>query len=69
MSVGRLGEDEFQLITAAPAQWHDFEVLRDRLPDGLELVDITDDYSTLILTGPKSRALLAGLTEGDRSLG
>ena len=69
MSVGRLGEDEFQLITAAPAQWHDFEVLRDRLPDGLELADVTDEYSTLILTGPKSRELLAGLTDGDLSLG
>ncbi|QBF33767.1 FAD-dependent oxidoreductase [Thalassococcus sp. S3] len=69
MSLIRLGEDEFMLITAAPAQWHDFEVLNKNLPEGLSLTDATRDYSTLILTGPKARDLLAPLTDGDLSLG
>lgn len=57
MSVLRHGEDHFTLITAATAQWHDWDVLNTALPEGLSLTDHTRDYSTLIVTGPKSRAL------------
>ncbi len=67
MSVMRIDDDEIILITAAAAQWHDFELLRRSLPDGLALEDMTRDYSTLVVTGPESRALLAGLTDGDLS--
>jgi len=70
MSVMRHTEDHFTLITAASAQWHDFEVLNDALPDGLALTDHTTDYSTLIVTGPKARDLFAGLhTEADLAAG
>lgn len=58
MSVIRQAEDEFTLITAAPAQWHDFDALAAHLPDHLKLTDITSDFSTLIVTGPKARDLL-----------
>ena len=57
MSIIRRSEDEFTLITAATAQWHDFEVLNKNLPAGLTLEDITTQFSTLIVTGPKSREL------------
>ncbi|WP_299722181.1 FAD-dependent oxidoreductase [uncultured Tateyamaria sp.] len=70
MSLIRHGEDHFTLITAAPAQWHDFEVLKKDLPEGLSLTDHTTEFSTLIVSGPKSRALFEGLgTEADLSLG
>ncbi|MDA7966466.1 FAD-dependent oxidoreductase [Ruegeria sp.] len=69
MSVLRHAEDGFVLITAASAQWHDFELLKRNLPDGLELIDCTVDMSTLIVTGPKSREILADLTDADLSLG
>ena len=71
MSLIRKGEDEFTLITAAPAQWHDYEVLwRDGLPDGVSLTDRTRDVSTLIVTGPKARDLMEAVgTDGDLSLG
>jgi len=65
MSVMRLAEDEFQLITAATAQWHDFELLKNALPEGLSLTDTTDEFSTLIVTGPKSRDLFANISDGD----
>lgn len=70
MSVIRHEEDLFTLITAATAQWHDFELLKAALPgDGsLELSDYTTEYDTLIVTGPKSRELLAGISDGDLSL-
>ena len=57
MSAMRHGEDHFTLITAATAQWHDYEVLAKALPDHLTLTDHTTEYGTLIVTGPKSRAL------------
>ncbi len=57
MSIIRKGEDDFVLITAASAQWHDLEILAAHLPDSLELSDITSELSTLIVTGPKSRGL------------
>ncbi|MCX7565639.1 FAD-dependent oxidoreductase [Sulfitobacter sp. F26169L] len=68
MSIMRHDEDFFTLITAASAQWHDFDVLNNDLPEGLTLTDHTDKYSTLIVTGPKSRALFETLeTQADLS--
>ncbi|MCK8464113.1 FAD-dependent oxidoreductase [Aliiroseovarius sp. S1339] len=66
MSCMRHADDFFTLITAATAQWHDFEVLARALPAGLSLTDHTRDYSTLIVTGPKARDLFEGLgTQAD----
>lgn len=70
MSIIRHDDDLFTLITAAAAQWHDREVLRDALPleGSVELYDETFGTSCLIVTGPKSRELLAPLTDGDLTL-
>ncbi len=67
MSVIRHDDDLFTLITAAAAQWHDFEMLAKALPDGsgIELTDESADYDTLIVTGPKSRDLMAGISDVD----
>ncbi len=69
MSIVRKGDDDFTLITAASAQWHDFEVLKNALADGLSLVDRTLEVNTFIVTGPKSRDLMSGMTDADLSLG
>ncbi len=63
VTIIRFGEDDFWLMTAAVAQWHDFEFLKGRLPaDGsLSLTDITTDWSTALVTGAQSRALVQGL--------
>ncbi|MEM9351270.1 MAG: FAD-dependent oxidoreductase, partial [Pseudomonadota bacterium] len=69
MSLIRHGEDEFTLITAATAQWHDYEVLLKGLPEGLTLEDITREMSTLIICGPEARALFEKIgTDADLSL-
>jgi len=67
MSVVRHSETLMTLITAGAAQWHDYELLQGRLAPGLALTDETEGYSTLILCGPKSRELLAGLCSADLS--
>ncbi len=70
MSLIRHAEDHFTLITAALAQWHDYDVLNNALADGLSLTDHTEDFSTLIVSGPKARELFEGLgTQADLSLG
>ncbi|MEP4030170.1 FAD-dependent oxidoreductase [Roseibium polysiphoniae] len=69
MSCVRHGEDHFTLITAAAGQWHDFEVLWRHLPEELTLDDRTRETNSLLVTGPKSRDLLAGLSDADLSLG
>ncbi|MHA3977791.1 GcvT family protein [Halovulum sp. GXIMD14794] len=69
MSCIRHGEDEFTLMTAAVAQWHDRDVLRTALPDGVALVDKTRDVIALLVTGPTSRDVLAAISDADLSLG
>ena len=69
MSVARLAEDEVLLITAATAQAHDGEWLVRHLEPGLQLTEQTNDWSTQILTGPKSREILASVSDADLAKG
>ncbi len=69
MSCIRLGEDEFVMITAATAQWHDRDILLNAMPAGVSVEDVTTTRDTLIVTGPKSREILSGLTDADLSTG
>src|SRR5690606_10895528 len=68
MSVACNGEDDYTLITAAVAQWHDYEWLARNLPKGLTLKDRTRELSTLIVTGPKAREPFAKISDADLSL-
>lgn len=67
MSIMALGEDFFFLITAAVAEQHDFEWLQKHLPkgSGISLKNVTDAFTCQILTGPRSRDILAGVTDAD----
>jgi dimethylglycine dehydrogenase len=69
MSVARLAEDMVLLITAATAQAHDREWLQKHLVAGLSLTDETENWSCQILTGPKSREVLAGVCDADLTKG
>ena len=69
MSCMRLGEDEFVMITAATAQWHDRDILVNAMPKGVTVEDVTTTRDTLIVTGPASREILSGLTDADLTTG
>ena len=71
MSAMRLGDDEFLLITAATAQWHDLEFLKSRMPAdaAFAIDDVTTQFSCQILTGPTSRDVLAACSDADLTLG
>ncbi|MEC8154762.1 MAG: FAD-dependent oxidoreductase, partial [Pseudomonadota bacterium] len=71
MSIIRFAEDDFMLITAATAQWHDLAWLERHLPEGsgITITDRTEDMGTFIVAGPKSRDHLAPLTDADLTQG
>ncbi|MCG7520676.1 FAD-dependent oxidoreductase [Ruegeria sp. Ofav3-42] len=69
MSCIRLGEDEFLMITAATAQWHDRDILMNAMPASVSVEDVTTTRDTLIVTGPKSREILSTMTDADLTSG
>jgi dimethylglycine dehydrogenase len=70
MSVMSIAEDFFFLITAAVAQWHDLDWLKAHLPQGsaIDIRDVTEEFSCQILSGPKSRDILAAVCDADLTL-
>ncbi len=69
MTVTRLAENRFWALGAAAAEWHDRDWLAAHLPDdgSVTLTNETARYGTLVLTGPRSRDLLATVTNCDLS--
>ncbi len=70
-TVTRLGPEHFYLVSAAAAEAHDGDLLRKALPDdgSVRIENITHDYGTLVLAGPKSRDILRQLTSADLGSG
>ncbi|MGI9493400.1 MAG: aminomethyltransferase family protein, partial [Geminicoccaceae bacterium] len=68
-TITRFGENRFYLISAAAGEWHDEDWLRQRLPDdgSVTLNCRHGRRGTLVLAGPKSRDVLAALTDADLS--
>ncbi len=69
MTLTRLAEEHYLLITASAAKWHDFQWLEEHLPagSGISIKDITDDIGTLVVAGPRSRDVMQQLTNTDVS--
>lgn len=69
LTVVRLAEDRFYIVTGTGFRTHDFGWIEDHIPDGLDcrLTDITEDWGTLSLMGPKARAVLEAVTADDVS--
>ena len=65
----RLDEDDFVLITAATAQWHDGDLIRNAVPEGVSVTETTNERSALLVAGPTSREVLSGLTDADLTQG
>jgi len=63
-------ENLMTLITAATAQWHDFEWLKSHMPAdaGFQLIDRTEEYATQILSGPNARKILAEVCDADLAM-
>jgi dimethylglycine dehydrogenase len=69
ITITRLAQDHYYVLSAATAQLHDMDALTWRLNDGedVTITDITDDYGVLVLSGPKARDILQPHTPQDLS--
>ncbi len=69
LTATRLAHDEILLLGAGTGEWHDEDLLRKHLPEGsgITIENRTADWSTLILTGPKSREVLEAVCDLDLS--
>jgi sarcosine dehydrogenase len=67
LTVARLSNDHFYIVTGTGFRSHDFYWIADHIPDGLDakLVDVTERFGTLSLMGPKSRGIVQKITYGD----
>jgi 4-methylaminobutanoate oxidase (formaldehyde-forming) len=67
LTVARLEESRFQVTTGTGFRTHDLAWIRDHLPDGATaaVTDITEDFGTLSLMGPRSRDVLSACTDAD----
>ncbi|MCY4302430.1 MAG: FAD-dependent oxidoreductase [Aestuariivita sp.] len=64
MSVFVHNENEVILITAAFAEWHDYELLSRNAPEGVNVTNHTKEFECLLVTGPSSREILDSLNDG-----
>jgi len=69
LTVTRLAEDDYLIVTSAGSQVRDFNWLTRHIPEGAHAVatDVTSGTAVLALMGPKARDMLQALTPDDLS--
>ncbi len=70
-SATRFGHDEILLLGAATGEWHDLDLLKRYLPadSGISIENLTAQWSTLVVSGPKSREVIETIADLDFSSG
>ncbi|MDX1402270.1 MAG: FAD-dependent oxidoreductase, partial [Kiloniellales bacterium] len=69
VTVTRLSDDHFYLLSGAGSEDRDFDHLRQSVRGGedVRIENVTDERGVLVVAGPRARDLLAGLTNADLS--
>jgi 4-methylaminobutanoate oxidase (formaldehyde-forming) len=69
LTVARLAEDRFYVVTGTGFRTHDLAWIRQNTPAGLDVTvtDVTEAYGTLSLMGQRARDVLAAVADGDVS--
>jgi sarcosine dehydrogenase len=67
LTVARLADDHFYIVTGTGFRTHDYNWIKDHVPSDLDvkLRDVTEQFGTLVLMGPKSREIVSKITYGD----
>jgi sarcosine dehydrogenase len=65
LTVARLAEDRFYVVTGTGFRSHDADWITRHLPQGVTLTDVTEAWGTLSLMGPLSRDVLTQVTQAD----
>jgi sarcosine dehydrogenase len=68
LTVARLADDHFYIVTGTGFRTHDFAWIADHLPAaGTTFRDVTEDWGTLSLMGPRARDILTKVTKANVS--
>ncbi|WP_394687895.1 FAD-dependent oxidoreductase [Hoeflea sp.] len=69
LTVARLAEDRFYVVTGTGFRTHDLAWIREHVPDGadVKIEDITEAFGTLSLMGPHAREVLEKVTSAEVS--
>jgi len=69
VTATRLATDRFYLLSAASAELHDRDWMVAHIEPGEDVAvdNVTDRFAVLVVSGPRSRALLGALTDADLS--
>ncbi len=67
VTVANLPDGRIWLGSAAAAEWHDHDWLCHHAPEGVSLQSLTNEWTTLVLAGPKSRDVMHEVSRGDWS--
>jgi glycine cleavage system T protein len=69
LTVARLSDDKFYIVTGTGFRTHDLGWITDHVPAGFDvsLRDVTEEFGTLSLMGPKARNVLAAVADADVS--
>jgi 4-methylaminobutanoate oxidase (formaldehyde-forming) len=69
LTVARLDEEKFYIVTGTGFRAHDLGWIRDHIGGDMKvtLTDVTEDFGTLSLMGPRARDVLAAITDADVS--
>jgi dimethylglycine dehydrogenase len=68
MSITRLDENHFYLVSAIGSEHKDLHWMQANVTDfDVSIVNVTEDISSLLITGPNSRDILQQMTEEDLS--
>ena len=64
-TVSRLGENHYYVLSGATAEVHDFDWMTQHIEAGedVSINNVTESMGALVLTGPRSRDVLAKLTQ------
>jgi len=67
LTVARLAADRYYVVTGTGFATHDFHWIARHLPSGLDahLLDVTSERAVLSVMGPRSRDVLAALTDAE----
>ncbi len=69
LTIARLAEDRFYIVTGTGFRTHDMAWIAEHVPAGADatISDVTEQYGTLSLMGPRARDVLAAVTSADVS--
>jgi len=67
LTIMRLADDVFRVVTGAAHGMADLKWFRDNMPADAAVVDLTTAYTTVGVWGPKARRILQSLTRADLS--